>query len=259
MIVILSIIAFLLGAIMASFFGVIIYRVPKNESIMFPASHCGDCNHKLAWYDNIPIISYIILRGKCRYCKSKIGLFSFIYEVICAITLTLVVIRLGVNYSTIFYSLLTLILLFIAGYDYKTYEMLDISLIILGVLSIGTFFFNIFYLKENYLNYLLAGIIGFVVFGLIKIVSKVLFKKDALGGGDVILIGFAGLFLGLFNLLFAILVGTFVGCVIELTLMALKLKSKDSLIPFGPYLVLGIIISMLSGDYIYSWILGMVG
>lgn len=258
MIIILTIFAFIFGAVMASFFGVLIYRLPKKESIVTPPSHCPSCEHLIKWYDNIPVISYLVLRGKCRYCKSKIGLFSFIYELLGGVSLALTVYCYGVNYLTIFILIIVLILYFIAGYDYKTYEILDVSWISLAIVSLGLFFFRIFYLKEDYLTYLIATAIGFTFFFLIKVFGKAIMKQDCLGGGDVILMGIAGLFLGVFNLLIAILVASFTGSVIEIILLKTKKKPEHSLIAFGPYLVLGIIFALLFGDKLMSLLMGVI-
>lgn len=253
MVHLLAVFAFIFGAVMMSFFGVVISRVPKNESIVTPPSHCENCGERIKWYDNIPIVSYLLLKGKCRYCHSKIGLFSFVYEFIGGLVLFLIVEHFKLTFDTLFLIFIFLVLLFIAGYDYKTYEVLDISWIIFLVLSIGYFLYLIFVNEKDYLNYLFAALIGFLFFGSIKVVGKLITKNDCLGGGDVIIMGIAGLFLGIFGLLVAILVSSLLGSIIEI--IKLKITKKESKIPFTPYLVFGILFSSLLIEVILDYLL----
>lgn len=247
--VIFALLALVLGSCLASFYGVIISRVPKGMSIVTPPSHCFHCNEKIAWYDNIPILSYLILRGKCRHCHVSYGSFYFYYELLNGLASAGIVAIYGLSYETIFVFLIFQILYLLAGYDLQTFEMLDINLIIYGVISLGFFFFRVFYLKDaEYVDLLLGAALGLVFFGLVKIIGKWILKKDCLGGGDVILMTISGLFLGLIPTLFAILVGSLVGTIIEV--IKIKVTKKEGMIAFGPYLALGTFVSLLLSEYI---------
>lgn len=247
--VIFALLAFVLGACLASFYGVIISRVPNDMSIIKPASHCFNCKAPIKWYDNIPVISYLILKGKCRSCHQSYGSFYFFYELFNGLISAGIVALYGFSYETISIFLLFQILYLIAGYDYKTFEMLDVTLIIYGVIALGYFFFRVFYLKDaNYIDLLIGSAIGLVFFGAIKVIGKLILKKDCLGGGDVILMTISGLFLGIIPTLFAILVGSLVGTIIEVIKM--KVTKKEGMIAFGPYLGLGTFVSLLLSDYV---------
>lgn len=250
--IIVGLIAFAIGSVLASFYGVIIYRLPKKESIILPSSYCHNCYKPIKWYDNIPIISYILLKGKCRYCKNKIPISSFLYELFGGIISLIIIYVLGLTYQTIFVFCIIQILYLIAGYDYKTYEIPDIFLVIFGLIGVGFFFFIIFYpeINQDYLFYILGGVIATCFFGLIKLIGRVILKKDILGTGDIILFGIAGFFLGVFNMVYALLIASLIGSIVELIKM--KITKKDQLVAFGPYLALGIFIALLSGNYLLN-------
>lgn len=258
MIVILSIFSFLLGAVLASFGGVLIDRIPNKQSIVKPASHCPNCNNYLKWYDNIPILSFLILKGKCRYCGQKIGLFYFLLEVLGGVSFLLVFLRFGINYNTIIGFGIAFLFLVIGGIDYKTHYIYDLSLIVFLVLSLVS------YIVPQCLNLefnpagLIGLAVGFLFFLLVKILARVIAKQEALGMGDVFLLGIAGLLLGWQSLILAILIASVCGAIIEVSLIALKKKNRESEIAFGPYLVLGIFIAYLYGQLIIDWYLGMV-
>lgn len=258
MTVILSIFSFLLGACLASFSGVIIDRIPNKQSIVKPASHCPNCNNYLKWYDNIPILSFLILRGKCRYCGQKIGLFYFFLEVLGGVGFLLVFLRFGINYNTILGFLLCFLFLVIGGIDYKTHYIYDLSLIGFFILS------ALSYVIPQCLNLtfdpsgLIGLAVGFIFFLLVKIIARLIAKQEALGMGDVFLLGIAGLLLGWQGLIIALLVASILGSLIEVTLIIIKKKNRNSEIAFGPYLVLGIFIAYLYAKLLIDWYLGMV-
>lgn len=252
----LAILAFVFGAIMMSFFGLVIDRLPRKESIINPPSHCTSCNHKLSWYDNIPIISFILLKGKCRYCQKRIGLFSFFYELIGAMVFAIIVLRFKVSFDTLFLLIIFLILLFIAGYDYFTYEVLDLSWISLLIVTIIYCIYLVLVKEASYLNLIIGGAIGLIFFGTIKFFSKLITKKDCLGGGDVIVMAISGLFLGWYGIVFAIFVGSLVGSIIEV--IKLKITKEEKMIPFTPYLVLGIFFATIFTEMIMDFIIKLM-
>ena len=254
--ILLGVLFTLLGFVFASFFGVVICRVPNGESIVKPASHCDSCGHVLKWYENIPILSYIFLGGKCKECKTRIPVFFFIYEILGGLTICLAYVQFGLSINFLFASLITLILLLIGGYDYKTNTILDIFWIIFLALTIGWFVYKIVVLNHVWWHYLVgaAALGGF--FLLIKVVFYLIKKVDVLGTGDVIFMAVAGLLLGYKTILIAVVVASIVGCIIELSLIAAKKKDRESPIPFCPYLALGVFVAMVYGESIVNLIIG---
>ncbi len=256
--IIILIYLFILGSIFASFFGVVISRVPKELSIVKPSSHCENCNHILKWYENIPIFSYIFLKGKCSKCKTPIGIFGFVFEIIGGLSLSLSYLAYGLRIETIFIVLIVLILLLIAGFDYQTNTILDIMWIIFLFLSILLFGYRVFILEHDFIPYLIGATVGFIFFMGIKVIGKLIMGVDCLGGGDVIIMAIAGLILNWGGLLVSILIASILGSIIELTLIKLKVRDRESEIAFCPYLCLGIFVALLYGQQIIDFYMGLV-
>ena len=199
--------AFIIGAIFGSFANVLIYRLPRDMSIVYPASHCPKCNHKLAWYDNIPIISYIILGGRCRYCKAPISLR---YPLVELITGVLSVAALQIAYSgpwpllsmetglawalyfAFFFSLIV-----ITFSDLETLEVPYLPVLI-GTIA-GIAFNGAFgpYIKSGFLQSLLGLTVAALPAMLIIVVYKFLFHREGMGFGDVLILGMVGSFVGI--------------------------------------------------------------
>ena len=251
-------IMFILGSAIASFLGVVIYRVPNGISVVKPSSFCPKCKKSIKWYDNIPIISYLILRGKCRYCKTKIGINSFFLELLGGLLFLFTFISYGLSYDLIFLLPIISVLIIIAGIDYNNKIIYDWSWILFLILTIGYVSYLAITNKEVPYEYFVGASIGFISFLLIRVVGKLIYKQEVLGMGDVILMGIAGLLLNYKVWLFALLVGSFVGSIIELSLIALKKRDRLDEIAFGPYLVLGIIVGIIIGNYVVKLFLEAV-
>lgn len=256
--IIICVFLFILGSAFASFFGVVCYRIPNDLSISNPPSRCDNCNHKLSWYENIPILSYIFLGGKCKNCKSKIPVKGFIFEIIGGILLVLGYFKYKLDIQTILVELILLVLLLMAMYDIETNTVLDIVWIIYLVLVISLKAYQIFVLKADYLDTLLGGLICGGFFVLVKLIFYLIKKVDALGNGDIIVMAISGLLFGVKPILISILVASVIGSIIELTLIGLKKTSPDRLIPFLPYLVLGIVVAFLYGNEIVNIVIGVI-
>lgn len=254
---VVAVFVFIFGAVFASFFGVIIGRHPQGQSIVKPASHCTNCNHVLKWYENIPILSWLFLGGKCSKCKAKIGLFWFIFEVVGACSLLLAYLT-SVDYVDMAFKLaITLILLLIAGYDYQTHYILDITWIILAVLTVGYYLYAVLVLKQPFAQGLIGAAVGFGFFGLFHFVGPLILHKDCLGMGDVIITTIMGLILKPFGLLLAILIASLSGSIITIIVLSKKKQDKDVEIAFCPYLCIGFYVIMLYGASITSLLLGV--
>lgn len=266
----LIIIGFLLGAICGSFFNVVIYRLPLGESIVMPPSHCRKCGEPVKWYDNIPLISYIVLGGRCRVCKEPFSFRYFVVELLTAILFALVVARhveittggavlKGVG-ITLFH------LFFVGGMIVSAFTDLDHHIIPnevtypgvpLGLL--GAFLFpKMMGLEDSaHLKSLLYSFIACVVAGgflfLIGTVMGKILKKEALGMGDVKLLAVIGAFLGWKLALLTVLLSSLVGLIGHVVVVSVKKGEWHSEIPFGVYIVPAALISYFWGDALIGW------
>lgn len=246
---------FIIGSIFASFFGVVISRVPNEKSIILPSSRCDNCCHVLKWYENIPILSYIFLKGKCSKCKKPIGIFSFVYEIIGGTSLLLVYLRFGISFDCLFVSLIVLILLLIAGYDYKTCYVLDLFLIILLALCFAYFIYRIMCLKFNFWPYIISIITSVAFFVILKLIMNFILKRESLGLGDIYIVGIIALVFEPFELILSIVIASLSGSIIEIIKIVKKKSNRQDAIPFCPYLCFGFYIILLYGQIISKLLL----
>ncbi|MGC8976982.1 MAG: prepilin peptidase [Candidatus Ratteibacteria bacterium] len=251
----MGILFFILGLIFGSFANVCIFRLPKGKSIIFPGSFCPNCNKSIKWYDNIPLISYVLLKGKCRYCKNPIPLRYFIVEFLTGLLFFLVYKKFGISPSTFVYNLLFLSLVIISFIDMDTFLIPDVIVIpgiFLGLLF--SFFFPQIYQMERIegLIYSFFGVIaggGVLIF--LGFIGKLLFKKDAMGGGDVKLLGMVGAFCGWKSILLTLFFASLFGTLISLILILIKKKKIEDYVPFGPYLAIGAVISVFLKNTVF--------
>lgn len=243
LILFIGIIVFLSGLCIGSFLNVCIYRIPKKECIITGRFHCMSCGGSLKWYDNVPLISYLILRGRCRECKAKISIQYPLVETLNGLGYVLIFLVNGINFTSILYSLCFSALMVLSVIDWRTYEIpfgINVFIFILGVIRAVSDYANI-------IEYLL----GFIsVSGFLYLLVWIT-KGRAMGGGDVKLMAAAGLLLGVKNIILALILGCILGSVIHIGRM--KIQNKESMLAFGPYLAEGIFISMLFGNAIVEW------
>jgi leader peptidase (prepilin peptidase)/N-methyltransferase len=256
----MGLIIFVIGLIFGSFANVCIYRLPKGKSIIFPGSFCPNCNKSIKWYDNIPLISYLILKGKCRYCKKPISFRYFIVELVTGILFTIVYKKFGISPSFFIYNLLILSLIIISFIDIDTFLIPDV--IVLPGIFLGLVFSFLFpkihdMKKIESILYSFWGVItggGILIF--LGFIGKILFKKEAMGGGDVKLLGMIGSFLGWKVIFLTLFFGSIFGTLISLILILLKKKKIDEYVPFGPYLAIGAVISIfIKGNYFLGFLI----
>ncbi|MCM8818971.1 MAG: prepilin peptidase [Candidatus Omnitrophica bacterium] len=247
---------FILGLIFGSFANVCIYRLPKGKSIIYPSSFCPNCNKPIKWYDNIPLLSYIILKGKCRYCKSKISFRYFIVELLTGLLFFIIYKKFGLSYLNFVFDIFVLSLIIVSFIDIDTFLISDV--IVIPGIFLGLFFSFLFPKIHNMerLNSFLYSFIGAIVGGgvliFLAIIGKLLFKKEAMGGGDVKLLAMIGAFLGWKPILLTLFFASVIGVLISLILIMMKKKKVDDYIPFGPYLAIGAIISIFLKGYYFS-------
>jgi leader peptidase (prepilin peptidase) / N-methyltransferase len=252
----MGMIVFIFGLVFGSFANVVIYRLPKGKSIVRPGSQCPSCGKDILWYDNIPLISYILLRGRCRFCKKHISARYFLIELVTGILFLLIYLKFGMGVSFFIYTLFAFSLLIMGFIDIDTYLISDV--IVLPCIVIG-FASSVLYPRMHYeltgsgsILYSLTGIIlGGGLLLLLGMVGKLLFRKEAMGGGDVKLLAMIGAFLGWKSVFMTIFFASLLGTVISLTLIALKKKTMEDYVPFGPYLGLGAVISMFYKGMIF--------
>lgn len=260
--ILLSIFAFIFGAVFASFGGVVAYRVPKGLSIVKPDSYCPSCKKHIKAYDNIPILSWIILGGKCRYCKSRIGVMSLLTEILGGFGFMCAFLEYGQSIADmpIFIAIMMLVFLFVimADIDYETHDIYNVTLVIFGVIASFIAIYRVVVFDSSIWDHIGGAALGFGFFGAVKLVARLMLGKDALGSGDVYLVGIGGFAIGAFPLLIAILVSTLLGSVIEIIKIKASRTEREAEIAFGPYLLLGMGIMLIYGEKLMEFYLRMV-
>lgn len=237
----------LIGLCIGSFVNVCIYRIIREESIVFPASHCITCGYEINWYDLIPVFSYAILGGKCRVCSNKISLKYPVIEVLNAILYLIIFLNYGYSLEFLKCCVLASLLIVIGFIDYETKYVYN-STIMFGI-AIGIVFLIIqSSLKHELLwDNINGALIGFSIIYLIVIITK------SMGEGDIWIATLCGLFLGVKGVLVTIIISIVIGGITGIFIITFKLKSKKSKIAFGPYLAMGAIVSSIMCNEIINW------
>ena len=252
----LTVFSIIFGAIVGSFLNVCIIRLPKEESIITPGSHCPHCNHPIMFYDNIPLISYLLLGGKCRYCKRSISAQYPLVEGITAISSFLLFLKYGFSLSYLFYFSFVAALMIITVIDLYHQIIPDvISIPGIGVGLLGALIIPHITFFKSLLGILLGGGSLFVV----ATSYQWLFKREGMGGGDVKLLAMIGAFLGWDAVILTILLSSLIGSITGIIIMVLKGKDFKYAIPFGPFLSLGAVIALFYKNEIISWYLQFRG
>ncbi len=237
------------GSVFGSFLACMGYRIPNKIKTTYPSSFCNNCKKPLKWYMNIPIISYIILGGKCAYCHKKIGLIYFFCELLCAILFGFNYYLFKFDFNFFISTILTCMLIVTIVSDFEFYYISDRILIIGGMLIILVSF--IFLEKNEALMRLVSGLIMFIVMFGIKLMGNRMFNRESLGDGDIKLMGIIGLSVGLLNSFVALFFGSLTG--IFFAIASIK-NNKDGLIPFGPFLIIGALMVVYLSQYINPYL-----
>ncbi len=236
---------FVFGILIGSFLNVCIYRIPRKESIVWTRSHCMGCGYQLAWFDNIPLFSYLILKGKCRKCHQRISLQYPLIEALNALLYVLVFIVNGDSVTSVLYCFATSALIVLSVIDWRTYEIpmgINIFLFVLGMMKVILDY-------ANWSDY----VIGFFAVSSFLFVLFLFTKGRGIGFGDIKLMAACGLLLGWKLIILALFVGCILGSIIHIIRM--KVSKVDHVLAFGPYLALGIYLSMLFGNQFWNWYL----
>ena len=237
--------AFVIFACVGSFIGVCYDRIPRGEQIFAGRSHCDMCGRTLSPWELIPIVSYVLLLGKCRKCRNHIPFVSTAIELITALLATGTLIEHGLTVQGVAFSIVTCVLIEITLLDYKTMEISDIASIIIAVVGLGLMIYN-----GTYVPSLIGAVcvsIPFLVLALLK----------AMGMGDVKLMAAVGLLLGIKGVLLATFFGIVIGSVAAAIMKIKNLRGWKSEIAFGPYLCIGSYISMLFGEKLIALYLSL--
>ena len=241
----------LFGLIIGSFLNVVIHRLPLAENVVFPPSHCPRCRAAIPFYDNIPLLSYLILLGKCRSCRARISLQYPLVEALCAFSFWLVVHTYGLTVQAAANAVFLCLLLALAAIDIK-YMILPDELTISG--AVFFFIYSFFNPAVGQLDAMLSGLGGALFFaGLYYFYLKIR-KIEGLGFGDVKMALFMGLFLGLHRLAMAIFLASLSGLLVGIFFIIFKKKNLKLALPFGPFLSLGSFISLFWGNAILAWV-----
>ena len=252
---------FIFGLIVGSFLNVCIYRIPEGKSIVFPPSHCTDCNKPIRFYHNIPIISYLFLRGKCSNCDNKISIKYPIVELITGLIAYFLFYKYGFSLKTLIYMVFSFSLIVVSFIDLK--HMIIPNVITFPGILIG-FLFSLLitdwtiakrlvgYLNISNLGYIVSVVPALdsflgIIFGggillLIAYTYQLIRKREGMGMGDVKLLAMMGAFLGIKGVIFIIFVSSFIGSIIGISLMLYNKGDLKYAIPFGPFLSVAAII-----------------
>jgi len=248
------VIAGILGALIGSFLNVCIYRLPRGESIAWPGSRCTSCGKAIEFYDNIPVLSYLWLAGRCRACRDPISIrYPFVEAVNAAGYLTILW-TFGPTWTTVLYAILFSALVVVTGTD-LTHKIIPnvVTLpgIVLGLIGGATV------LPVGLINALLGVAVGGGILWALALASPYFFGKEGMGGGDIKLLAMIGAFLGWKPALLTIMIGSLTGSVIGISLIALRFMKREEYIPFGPFLVLGALLSMFFTQPLLDWYQGL--
>ncbi len=246
---------FILGTIVGSFLNVCIHRLPRGGSLVFPASHCPSCQHKLSVLDLIPVFSYFLLRGKCRYCKAPISFRYLIVEFLAGSIFVGIALNFPLSYRLFPFHAIFVGLMIVAFFIDLEHQVIPDAVSFAGI-GLGLIY-NAFVVK-NLLPALLGMFLGYLILFLIGFVGKLIFKKEAMGEGDLFLGALLGAYLGWQNLLLALFLAYLLAAVVSLFLLALGKVKMGEHIPFGPALAAGGVLTLFFGRAILSWYLGLL-
>ncbi len=241
--VLIAIFLFIIGACLGSFYLVLATRGPKKEKVVLDHSRCDKCHHRLAWYDLIPIISYVILFGKCRYCHKKISILNPLIEIAMGGLFAFGYLRFAFSYEFYIFLVLSSLMIIIFISDFSAFTILDSPLIVGGLLIIIIDF--IYKGFKPTLMYIIAGLIMFILMLIIKKLGDLLFKRDSLGGGDIKFAFIIGLTLGFRLSLITLILSTFIALPYSFAYFMLK---KNNEVPYGPFLASSLFIVFLFID-----------
>jgi leader peptidase (prepilin peptidase)/N-methyltransferase len=246
--------AFVIGAVIGSFLNVCIHRLPAGESVVYPPSHCPGCGVRIRSRDNIPLLSYVLLRGRCRSCGAAISLRYPVVEALSGALLMLLLYRFGLSPALGVYAAFVAALVVVSFIDLDHQIIPDvISLpgIVVGLVAsaLGQ--------GPPLLDSLLGALVGGGMLYAVAVGYHAFTGREGMGGGDIKLLAMIGAFLGWRGVLLSLIIGSFTGAVVGISLILVRRTDSRVPIPFGPFLALGAVCSLAFGDRLIAWYLQM--
>ena len=245
------------GSLWGSFANVCIYRLPENKNVITGRSSCPNCKNKIPWYDNIPLLSFILLMGKCRLCKKPIDLQYFIVELISAISFASIYYFFGLTLAALLLLILSIFFIIIFFIDLKHFIIpneLTFPLMIIGFIK--SFDPNLNQtIFPNYINSLIGGLVGYSIIWLIIFIYKKIRNKEGMGLGDAKLLAVVGFWFGWVSIPFVIFISSAVALILVIPSILNKSRKMSSEIPFGPYIIIGCILYVSFSNQIKSLLL----
>ncbi len=244
----------IIGLVIGSFLNVCIFRMQKNESISRPNSHCPNCKHQLKPWENIPVLSYLLLLGKCSNCRTNISVRYPLVELLTALLFSVVYYYFGISVRSILLFNLVSIIIVITFIDIDT-QLIPNKLLLASILPIVIFIA----LTDpgSYLNHLSGSLLLGSIFYFIGYIGKLIYKVESMGMGDVKYAAVIGLLLGWQGGILAFALAFFTAAIILLSMSIFKKITKRQRIPFGPFLSVGCLISLFWGREIINWYAGI--
>ena len=240
---------FVIGTIMGSFFNVIGHRLSKNESAIKPRSHCEFCGHTLAWYELIPIVSFLIQGGKCRKCRAKLSWWYPLIEIITGLFFVGCYLYYGFTYDLLLALIISSVLIITCISDFNYLVILDEVLVVSSLAALVVIFLKAG--LNGLIISLLSGLLMFFFMLMVKIVGDKAFKRESLGGGDIKLSLFIGLVLGYKLSFINLVLASFLALPVAFYYLV---KLKDREVPFGPFLIISTFIIYIFSTQILEFI-----
>ena len=243
---------FILGSIWGSFSNVCIFRLPQDKGVVLDRSFCPKCKSIIRWFDNIPIISFLFLKRKCRNCECKIDFQYFIVELLSAITFCVIYYIYGLSVTTLLLIILSIFFIIIFFIDLKYFIIpneLSFPLMFIGFVK--SFYPNLnLEIFPNLINSLVGGIVGYIIIWTIIFLFEKIRKKEGMGLGDAKLLSAIGFWFGWVSVPMIIFFSSFIGLLYVLPSLINKTKNLSTSIPFGPYLIIGTVVYITFGNQI---------
>jgi leader peptidase (prepilin peptidase)/N-methyltransferase len=245
---------FIFGLLWGSFANVVIYRLPKGQSVVLPRSRCPKCEKPIAWYDNIPVLSWIFLRGRCRGCTASISWRYPLVELITGILFSLIFLKFQISWLTLEYIIFAWSLVVVSFIDFDLMILPDVftlSGIVIGLVGAAL------NPEREFLSALLGVLFGGGFLWLVAYIYLVFRKTEGMGGGDIKLLAWIGAILGWPAVPFVVLASSILGSIVGISLAFRQRAGLKSVIPFGPYLALAALLYILGGDRLGLWYISL--
>jgi leader peptidase (prepilin peptidase)/N-methyltransferase len=264
---------FIIGLFFGSFLNVLVDRIPQGKTVVKGRSRCDFCRKKLNWYDLVPVFSFVFSKGKCRYCKRSLSIFYPVIEVTTGLMFVLTylftiyylpftnsneIINHQSSIINLLYYLLIISSFIVIFFTDLKYGIIPDKVLLLATMIVA--FYLLFISPELSIINLISGVATFLFFIIISLGFSLLLKKESMGGGDIKLVFLLGLFLGFPNIIISLYIAFLTGAAVGIILILWRKKSfRKATIPFGPFLILGAILSLFWGNPIYAYALKLLG